>query len=107
MQLHEVSGFVCARLELAAPCIPELSPGSAQKLKDCCAASGGPTRTPSSSSMRIFVFEPPGAEKPPILPPAARTRWQGTIKGAGFLAIASPTSRAASRPAPTSFASAP
>jgi hypothetical protein len=47
---------------------------SAQKLKDCCAASGGPTRTPSSSSMRAFVFEPPGAEKPPILPPAASTR---------------------------------
>jgi hypothetical protein len=31
----------------------------------------------------------------------------GMISGAGFLAIASPTSRAASRPAPTSFASAP
>ena len=47
---------------------------SAQKLKACCPASGGPTRTPSSSSMRAFVFEPPGAEKPPILPPAASTR---------------------------------
>ena len=41
---------------------------SAQKLKACCAVSGGPTRTPSSSSMRVFVFAPPGAKKPPILP---------------------------------------
>ena len=47
---------------------------SAQKPKDRCTASSGPTRTPSSSSMRTFVLEPPGAEKPPILPPAARTR---------------------------------
>ena len=45
-----------------------------QKSNDRCAASGGPTRTPSSSSMRIFVVDPPGAENPPILPPAARTR---------------------------------
>jgi hypothetical protein len=57
--------------------------------------------------MRIFVLDPPGAEKPPILPPAASTRWQGMISGAGFLAIASPTSRAALRPAPTFVASAP
>ena len=49
-------------------------PTSAQKLKDCCAASGGEMRTPSNSSIRIFVSEPPGAEKPPILPPAASTR---------------------------------
>jgi hypothetical protein len=43
--------------------------------------------------MCIFAAEPPGAEKPPILPPAARTLWQGMIN-TGFLAIASPTSRA-------------
>jgi hypothetical protein len=29
--------------------------------------------------MRTFVVEPPGAEKPPILPPAASTLWQGMI----------------------------
>ena len=27
--------------------------------------------------MRILAAEPPGAEKPPILPPAAKTLWQG------------------------------
>ena len=31
---------------------------SAQKLKACCAASGGPTRTPSNSSIRAFGAEP-------------------------------------------------
>jgi hypothetical protein len=46
--------------------------------------------------MRILAADPPGAEKPPILPPAAKTRWQGMISGTGFLAMAWPTSRAAS-----------
>ena len=34
--------------------------------------------------MRIFVAAPPGEDKPPTLPPAARTRWQGMISGRGF-----------------------
>ena len=62
---------------------------------------------PSSASMRFLAAEPPGAEKPPILPPAARTLWQGMISATGFLAMASPTSRAASGPASSSFANAP
>jgi len=40
------------------------------------------------ASMRILAAEPPGAEKPPILPPAANTLWQGMISATGFLAIA-------------------
>src|SRR5215468_82516 len=35
--------------------------------------------------MRILAAEPPGAEKPPTLPPAARTLWQGIISATGFL----------------------
>jgi hypothetical protein len=31
--------------------------------------------------MRILAAEPPGAEKPPTLPPAAKTLWQGMIGG--------------------------
>src|SRR5215471_20885121 len=56
--------------------------------------------------MRILAAEPPGAEKPPTLPPAARTLWQGIISATGFFAMAWPTSRAASGPAPSSFARA-
>jgi hypothetical protein len=72
-----------------------------QNPRDCCAGSGGATLTPSISSIPSFVEEPPGAEKPPILPPAARTRWHGMISAPGFFAIAWPTSRAASGPAPS------
>ena len=54
-----------------------------------------------------LVSAPPGAENPPIFPPAASTRWHGTINGTGFAAIAFPTSRAASGPAPSSFAIVP
>ena len=57
--------------------------------------------------MRAFVAAPPGAEKPPSLPPAASTRWQGIKSGMGFFAMAWPTSRAASRDAPTAAASSP
>src|SRR5215510_4713786 len=49
--------------------------------------------------MRILAAEPPGAEKPPTLPPAARTLWQGIISATGFFAMDWPTSRAASDPA--------
>src|SRR6516164_9401741 len=31
----------------------------------------------ASASMRILAAEPPGAEKPPTLPPAASTLWAG------------------------------
>jgi hypothetical protein len=37
--------------------------------------------------MRILAAEPPGAEKPPTLPPAAKTLWQGMISATGFLAM--------------------
>src|SRR5215469_4368387 len=57
--------------------------------------------------MRILAAEPPGAEKPPTLPPAASTLWQGIISATGFFAMAWPTSRAASGPAPSSFEIAP
>ena len=70
-------------------------------------AAGGPVTTPSSSSIRALDTDPPGAEKPPILPPAAVTRWQGMISGTGFAAMACPTSRAYSGPAPSSRAMAP
>jgi len=38
---------------------------------------------------------PPGAENPPARPPAASTRWQGTMIGIGFCPSARPTARAA------------
>ena len=38
--------------------------------------------------MRFLAADPPGAEKPPTLPPAARTLWQGMISATGFLAMA-------------------
>jgi hypothetical protein len=44
---------------------------------------------------RSFVMTPPAAEKPPGLPPAASTRWHGTMIGNGLLPMACPTSRAA------------
>ena len=37
--------------------------------------------------MRFWAAEPPGAENPPTLPPAARTLWQGMIRATGFLAM--------------------
>src|ERR1039457_2053907 len=33
----------------------------------------------SRLSNRSLVVTPPGAEKPPLLPPAPSTRWQGTM----------------------------
>ena len=39
------------------------------------------------------VTTPPGAEKPPGAPPAARIRWQGTATRNGFLPRAWPTAR--------------
>ena len=62
---------------------------SAQKPNDCCgvgfgAAGAAAVSIPSSASIRAFATDPPGAEKPPTLPPAASTRWHGTISGIGF-----------------------
>jgi hypothetical protein len=51
---------------------------------------------PSIASSFSLVRAPPRAEKPPSLPPAAVTRWQGTTIGQGFLPSAWPTSRARS-----------
>ena len=51
-----------------------------------------------------MAADPPGAENPPTLPPAARILWQGMISATGFFAMAWPTSRAASGPAPSSLA---
>ena len=45
-------------------------------------------RRPPARSMRALVSAPPGAEKPPSLPPAASTRWQGMRSGIGFFAMA-------------------
>ena len=39
---------------------------------------------PSIVSKRSLLTTPPGAEKPPVLPPAASTRWQGMMIGHGF-----------------------
>ena len=54
-----------------------------------------PRCTPSSASRRSLVTAPPKAEKPPILRPAASTRWQGMMMGTGLWPIACPTARAA------------
>src|SRR5688572_25692606 len=51
-----------------------VSGGAGQNLKDaCCGPFDAPTWMPSRSSIRILAAEPPGAENPPILPPAAKT----------------------------------
>jgi hypothetical protein len=42
-----------------------------------------------------LVRVPPGALNPPIVPPAASTRWQGITSGSGLRRIACPTARAA------------
>ena len=42
------------------------------------------TTAPSIASIFSFVTTPPLAEKPPGLPPAASTRWQGTTIGHGL-----------------------
>src|SRR5262249_45073992 len=57
-------------------------------------------RARSIVSRRSLVVTPPLAEKPPALPPAASTRWHGTMTGNGFRPSACPTSRA-SPPSPT------
>jgi outer membrane efflux protein len=41
---------------------------------DCCWDCAGSRTTFSSSNIRTLVSTPPGAEKPPDLPPAASTR---------------------------------
>jgi uncharacterized membrane protein YoaK (UPF0700 family) len=43
-----------------------------------------PRRARSISSRRSLVVTPPLAEKPPVLPPAATTRWHGTMTANGF-----------------------
>src|SRR6185437_506658 len=58
---------------------------------------GCSTCAPSMASSLTLVLTPPRAEKPPSLPPAAVTRWQGTTIGQGFCPRAAPTSRASSR----------
>src|SRR5262249_20281081 len=55
----------------------------------------------SMLSSRSLVVTPPLAEKPPGLPFAASTRWQGTMIGIGFWPSAWPTSRATSRGSPS------
>ena len=58
-------------------------------------------RAPSIESRRSLVAMPPFAEKPPVRPCAASTRWHGTTIGNGFCPSASPTARAlARRPEP-------
>jgi hypothetical protein len=55
-----------------------------------------PCSSPSIARSRVFVKTPPFAEKPPILPPAATTRWDGTIIANGFRARACVQRREAS-----------
>ena len=62
-------------------------------------------RTPSNSSIRIFV-PTTGHREAADLATSGQRAVTGNDDGGGFLAIAS-TSRAVSRPAPISFASAP
>src|SRR5690348_858296 len=59
-------------------------------------ANSGPAASaaaPSISRMRRLVATPPEAEKPPILPSAPSTRWQGTMMAMGLRPSAWPTSR--------------
>jgi hypothetical protein len=49
----------------------------------------------SIRSILFFNEMPPGALKPPILPSLRMTRWQGIIKGTGFLANTPPMALAA------------
>ena len=66
-------------------------------------ARAGSALVRAFSMVRILslVSTPPSAEKPPVLPPAASTRWQGTMIGQGFWPSATPTARAApATPAP-------
>src|SRR5216683_7380034 len=56
------------------------------------------TTAPSIASIFSLVTTPPLAEKPPGLPPAASTRWQGTTIGQGLRPSAWPTSRDSSTP---------
>ena len=51
--------------------------------------------TPSAASISALIDVPPVAVKPPIRPPAASTRWQGTTIGNGLRPSACPTARAA------------
>ena len=59
--------------------------------------SGSLTARLRSPACGSFVATPPCAEKPPILPPAASTRWHGTTIGNGLRPSACPTARAAPR----------
>ena len=67
------------------------------------ARAAGPRTGPGSAPVRAFsmvrrrslVSTPPSAEKPPLRPPAASTRWHGTMIGQGFWPSATPTARAA------------
>src|SRR5581483_1969083 len=60
-----------------------------------CSNSGPADRAaaPSISRIRRLVATPPLAEKPPILPSAPSTRWQGTMMAMGLRPSAWPTSR--------------
>src|SRR5262249_31372556 len=87
------------------------SPGNRAQRRRCAfGLSAKPNaRSPSNSvgaslvrarsivSRRSLVVTPPLAEKPPALPPAASTRWHGTMIGNGFRPSACPTSRARAR----------
>ena len=58
-------------------------------IRRCRPANNGPALTaaaPSISRMRRLVATPPLAEKPPILPSAPSTRWQGMMMAIGIAA---------------------
>src|SRR5690242_12110476 len=69
--------------------------GIEAKTRHRCSNNGPAERAaaPSISRMRRLVATPPLAEKPPILPSAPSTRWQGTMMAMGLRPSAWPTSR--------------
>ena|SRR5688572_6238507 len=61
------------------------SPAKAGHYRGPAKAGHYRSRAPSIASSCSLVAVPPGAEKPPVPPRAASTRWHGTMMGMGFL----------------------
>ncbi len=65
-----------------------IAPASATGPCEALGTSPTSTKGEGGARSRDFVMTPPFAEKPPILPPAATTRWHGTMIANGFRARA-------------------
>jgi len=59
---------------------------------------GGVGRCPFNGEQAALGGGPAGCRKAAVLPPAATTRWHGTMIGQGFWPITSPTPRASGSP---------